>query len=930
MPRFLVGLLAATFLSQPALAASSAPVSPAALVKQVNIPHQKFTLKNGLRVFVHTDRKAPVVAVSIWYDVGSKHEPKGKTGFAHLFEHLMFNGSENAPGDFFQPLQQMGATDYNGTTWFDRTNYFQTVPTGALERILFLESDRMGHLLGAVSQETLTNQIGVVQNEKREGDNQPFGLVEYAQLRAMIPEGHPYAHSTIGSMADLQGATLEDVRNWFRQHYGPNNAVLVLAGDIDVKTARKLVEKHFGGIARGPLQKALTVPVPTLPAAKSEVMKDRVATVRHYRQWTAPGTDGKDAVALDIGATVLGGLSSSRLDNVLVRDEKLAVSASANYSGFAQLGFIEVIANVRPGVDPDKVAKRMDEVVADFLKSGPSEDEVRRVQMRLASARIAGLDQVGGFGGKAVALAEGALYQKDSNFYKKQLNAIAATTASQVKSAMQRWLSRPVYALTVTPGERAPYDEPKGELNIKPAADVARVARPPAPELGQISDLQFPDVKRAKLSNGIELVYAQRTTVPVTQMSLSFDAGHAADPRDRLGTQALMTSLLEEGAAGMNSVQLAEAQERLGVSISTSTSLDRTSVGMWALSGNLAPSLALYADIVQRPTFDASEVERLRAQQLARIDSEMKQPESLAYRFLPPVLFGQQHPYGISLTGSGDPASVRQITRDEVAGFHRKWFRPEKATFFVVSDQPMSAISAALEENFGQWRGMGNAGVKAASATVPAPTPRIMLIDRPDSPQSLILAGQVLPFKGKDDLEYFITANEALGQGFLSRINMDLRESKGWSYGVRGSMSRTTGDVPYFINAPVQSDKTGDAIEALIKNYRDYLTKNGMTSEERERIIGGNIRELPGAYETAGDVLGGMQRNALYGRPDNYYATLASKYRGMTIPDLDKAIRAAINPDKFVWMVVGDAKIVRPQLEKLGLPVEAMPLPASK
>ncbi|HYZ49180.1 MAG TPA: pitrilysin family protein, partial [Sphingomonas sp.] len=312
-------------LPLPALAQTDRPAPLPQLAQAVNIPYEQFTLPNGLRVIVSTDRKAPVVAVSIWYNVGSKMEPAGKTGYAHLFEHLMFNGSENAPGDFFEPLQQIGATDVNGTTWFDRTNYFETVPTPALERILFLESDRMGHFVGGLTEKNLKNQIGVVQNEKRQGDNQPFGLVEYAQIKALIPPDHPYGHSTIGSMADLDAASLDDVKGWFRQHYGPNNAVLVLAGDIDVPTAKRLVEKYFGDIPRGPQQGPVAVSVPTPASRVDEVMKDRVATTRIYRTWAVPGLNDPDAVPLDIAATVLGGLSSSRLDNALVRGDKSAV-----------------------------------------------------------------------------------------------------------------------------------------------------------------------------------------------------------------------------------------------------------------------------------------------------------------------------------------------------------------------------------------------------------------------------------------------------------------------------------------------------------------------------------------------------------------------------------------------------------------------------
>jgi zinc protease len=313
---FLTGIAFGVCVLLSSCATSSAPsddrAAVQALLDRVDIAYETFTLDNGLRVVVHEDNKAPVVAVSIWYNVGSKDEPAGRTGFAHLFEHLMFNGSENAPGDYFEPLREIGATDLNGTTWFDRTNYFQTVPRSALERALFLESDRMGHLLGAVTQENLDNQIGVVQNEKRQGDNQPYGMVEYAQLEALFPEGHPYRHSTIGSMADLSAASLADVHAWFRENYGPNNAVLVLAGNVNTAEARELVERYFGDIERGPVNTPAAADVPTLPNRIDETMYDRVATTRLYRNWVVPGLTHEDQVALQVGATILGGRRRGR------------------------------------------------------------------------------------------------------------------------------------------------------------------------------------------------------------------------------------------------------------------------------------------------------------------------------------------------------------------------------------------------------------------------------------------------------------------------------------------------------------------------------------------------------------------------------------------------------------------------------------------
>ena len=398
--RFTLAIAASALSMSVSIAAAQEPAPVADLISAIDIPYKEFTLDNGLRVIVHEDRKAPIVAVSVWYNVGSKNEPEGKTGFAHLFEHLMFNGSENAPGDFFEPLQQVGATDFNGTTWFDRTNYFETVPTSALEVALFLESDRMGHLLGAVTQEKLDNQRGVVQNEKRQGDNQPYGLVEYAQLAALFPPDHPYGHSTIGSMADLDKASLADVKQWFIDHYGPNNAVLVLAGDIDAGEARPLVQKYFGDIPKGKAVLPVNAPIPTLPAPKSEEMKDRVATTRLYRNWIVPGLNDPDTLPLRVGMSVLGGLASSRLDNILVRDEQLAVRVTADLQEFAQVGMVEITADVKPGVDADVVAKRLDAIIADFIAKGPTADEVQRVATQTVSGRISGLEQVGGFWGQ--------------------------------------------------------------------------------------------------------------------------------------------------------------------------------------------------------------------------------------------------------------------------------------------------------------------------------------------------------------------------------------------------------------------------------------------------------------------------------------------------------------------------------------------------
>jgi zinc protease len=933
-------LATATFLVQPALAAplpQGVPVS--ALVKDVSIPYTQFTLKNGLKVVVHEDHKAPVVALSVWYHVGSKDEPSGRTGFAHLFEHLMFGGSEHSDTSWFEPMQSIGATDMNGTTNFDRTNYFETVPKAALDRALFLESDRMGHLLPAVTQKKLDIQRGVVQNEKRGDDNQPGGLLQYSVQQTLFPAGNPYHHTVIGSMSDLDQASLEVVKNWFRSHYGPNNAVLVLAGDITPAEARPLVEKYFGDIPAGPKSTPAAAAVPTLKAPVTATFHDEVANTSVFRMWAVPGITGKDTPALEMAASILGGLASSRLDNELVRDKKTAVSVSAGVDEYERVGEFQVEATVRPGVDPALVGQQLDAIIADFIKTGPTAEELKRAKTDDVAGTIRGLESVGGFGGKAVTLARGAVFANDPGFYKKELAEEAALTPAEVHAAARKWLSRPVYAFTLAPGKRDPYEESKLNGDTAGAGGGAKVTAAPAsraatttagvdrsqlPPVGQIANLQFPTVEHATLSNGIPVLFARRADVPVVRVAIDFDAGNASDPKTALGTQAFMLGMLEQGTDKYNSVEIAEAEENLGADISASPSMDRSNVYLSALTPNLPQSLGLMSDIVRHPVFAPTEVNRVRAQQLAAIASETKQPVGLALRTLPPILYGRAHPYGVPFSGRGDPAAVARLSPADLAAFHDSWLRPDDATIFVVGDTTLADIMPLLEKSFGDWRPAGAKPVKNFNVPAAPQQSRILLLDRPNTPQSLIFGGELMPLQGTDDLVAVNEANEVLGGAFLSRLNMDLRETKHWSYGVSGFISRVQHQVPYLIYAPVQTDQTGPSIAAMRGDMSAFLGGKGVTPAELTRTIDGSIRELPGQFETAAAVMGAMESNVLYHRPDNYYETLAGRYRSLTAAELDAAAKAAIDPGKLTWVVIGDASKVKPQLDALGIPVEVV------
>jgi predicted Zn-dependent peptidase len=910
-------------------AAPQATADLPSLVKQVTIPYQEFELPNGLTVLVHEDRKAPVVNVTVWYNVGSKDEPKGKTGFAHLFEHLMFNGSENAPDDFFKYLAEMGATDYNGTTWFDRTNYFQTVPRPALERALWLESDRMGYLLGAVTQGKLDNQRGVVQNEKRQGDNEPGGLVFYEVLKTLFPDGHPYQHEAIGSMADLDSASMADVKAWFTENYGPNNATLVIAGDISAAEAKPLVEKYFGPIARGPVNDPAQAEVPTLAEPVRKTFKDQVAATSVTRYWATEGITGKDRIALDVGASILGGLASSRLDNVLVRDEQLAVSVSAGNSAFHRIGILEVEAAAKDGVDLAALEARMDAVVNQLIAEGPTEDEVRRAVTSNLARTIRGLEQVGGFSGKAQTLAEGEVLAGDPDFYAREFETLAKLTPADVKAALAKWMTRPAMTVVLEPGPRdASYEE---AASVKAEGDNAserdRAAETisvslerPAPPIDTIAQLDFPDVERATLANGMKVTYARRTAVPATYVAMAFNAGGAADPVDKRGLESLTMALFDEGTTNLTAQQIAEAGERLGASVSVGGGDDRSTFTLSALTANLAPSLDLMRQIMREPAFNAADLERVRSQTVTGIRQAMKSPQGIAQRTLTPELFGAASPYGGVSTVEG----VSAITRDDLLAFKDSWIRPDNGEVFVISDKPLAEIVTALNAAFGNWKApAAPKGTKQFADSMAAKGNRIILVNRPNSPQSFITGAQITPLDAGDpEFVAFGSANKSLGGDFLARLNMNLRETKGWSYGVRGGAQARENAVIYAISGGVQADRTGDSLAEMLRETKEFLTIKGVTPEELERNVASDVGSLPGRFETSPAVLGAMQGNALFGRPDNYQENLASIYRAQTPETLDAIARASIDGDKFVWVVVGDASVVRAQLEPLGLPIE--------
>ena len=708
--------------------------TPAPLPAQetaIDIPFQRFVLPNGLTVIVHEDHKAPIVAVNVWYHVGSKNERPGRTGFAHLFEHLMFNGSEHFNQDYIPPLERIGATDLNGTTNEDRTNYFQNVPTPSLDYVLWLESDRMGHLLGAIDQAKLDEQRGVVQNEKRQGEDEPYAKVFDLAPPNSYPAGHPYSWTVIGSMEDLNAASLEDVKEWFRSYYGPANAVLVVAGDVDAKTVRDKVERYFGDIPSGPPIVKQDAWVARRSGTHRQVMQDRVPQARVYQIYNVPEWGSADADYLDLVTDLLAAGKTSRLYKRLVYDDRIATDVSA-FIDMREIGSqVWVYATAQPGGDLAAVERAVDEEMARLIAQGPTAQEVERVKTQYRAAFLRGVERIGGFGGKSDVLAQGEVYGGRPDFYRTRLQRVAALTATELQRAAREWLSDGAYVIEVHPFP-----------GYTVAASGADRSKPPEP--GSPPRATFPTVERAELPNGLKIVLAERHSIPQVNFRLLLDAGFAADQSASPGTASLAMNMLDEGTKTRSSLDISEQLALLGAQLTTGANLDLSVVSLSALKDKLDPSLEILADVVLNPAFPQADFDRLKQQTIAQIRREKVTPIQMGLRILPGLLYGTGHAYGTPLSGSGTEASVAALTRDDLTTFHQTWFKPNKATLVVVGDITLAEIRPKLEQLFRGWQ-RGETPVKnLATVTQPA-RPVVYLLDRPGSAQSVIFAGHLAP-----------------------------------------------------------------------------------------------------------------------------------------------------------------------------------------
>jgi zinc protease len=870
----------------------------------VDIPYEKVVLPNGLTVLIHEDHKAPIVAVNVWYHVGSKNEKPGKTGFAHLFEHLMFGGSENLKGRFVEAIAKVGATDDNGTTNEDRTDYFENVPTTAVDFALFAESDRMGHFYQTINKEFLDVQRGVVQNEKRQGDNQPYSIVEYLIEAAMHPADHPYSHTVIGSLDDLNAASLEDVKEWFKTYYGPSNAVVAIVGDIDVATAKEKALKYFGDIPAGPPIAHPKVSIVRMTGEKRETVEDRVPQARLYKVWNIAQFGDPSTDYLDLASFVLSSGKSSRLYKRLVYDDQIATSVDAGVDDREIGGEFYIEATTKPGKDPKAVEKAVNEELARFLKDGPTPDELERAKTEYQARFIRAVDRIGGFGGKSDVLAMYQTYLGDASLYKVTQQRVADATLLDVHNAAKSYLSDGVYSLQVLPYPK--YLTTKGIDRSKP------------PELTGTPKLTLPKLEKAKLSNGLNVIVAERHEIPVVDFSLQIDAGYSADHSSILGAANLTATLLTDGTKRRDALEISNQIDALGAQLRATSNLDSTSVFLSALKTKLDPSLDLYADVILNPSFPQTDFEREKNLLLARIDQEKVQPMSMALRVLPPFLYGANHAYGIPFTGSGTSSSVSKMTRQDVVRFHSQWFKPNNATLVIVGDTTLAEMKPKLETLFASWT-QGAVPVKTITSSPEPSQPVVYLIDKPGAAQSMILTGTLAPAPVASIEPTYQTMNNVYGGAFSSRLNINLREEKHWSYGAQARIFNARFQRPYIAFAPVQTDKTKESLAEIEKEIANISGAKPISEQELQTAKSEQILRLPGSRETMVSVLNAIASHHELRFPDDYDEAFIEKVESLRTSDVNDAAKSLIDPRHTIWVVVGDRAKIEAGIRELNI-----------
>jgi zinc protease len=896
----LVGLLCLCAMSVGAQAPTDTP----------KLAYEKVVLPNGLQVILHVDRKLPIVHVNEWVHVGSKNEKPGRTGFAHLFEHMMFQGSKNSPGEYYVVAERAGANlregGVNGTTNQDRTNFFATVPSANLETLLWLESDRLSTLLDVTTQEKLDNQRDVVKNERRQSlENVPYGRWIDLLGANLYPAGHPYSWPVIGSMDDLTAASLDDVKDFFRRYYAPNNLSLVIAGDFDPVEAKRLVEKYFGGIPPGPALDRPGRALATLTSERIVEVNDRVPTERVYMIWPSPEYFGDGESALEISARILADGLSARLNKALVYDRQLCTNITAFQNNGEIAGSFVIIADARPGTKLSEVEALITGEIAKLAQTGPTQVELDRAKTKQEFTFISGLEAIGGFGGKADVLNQYNTFLGDPGKVDQDLARYRTLTPEAVRAGVDRWLNtRNRLLIRFHP-----------ESSGRPAEST--LDRSKQPPFGEDRAFHAPEVQTAKLENGLDVFVVERKDLPKVSVTLAVRAGSAADPVAKPGVAAMTMKTIDLGTPTKKALDIENAMGDLGTALNASTAREFATLDFEVLSRNLSPAFAMLADVAQHATFPESEFAREKTRQLDALAQASKNPNAIAARVRAMLAFGPEHPYGRPVQGL--PRTIQSITREDLTAFYRDRWKPGGAAVVFVGNISLAEATTLTKQHLGGW-----SGGAPAEIVVPAPQSstlgKIYLIDRQDSAQTVVTQFVVGPRRQTADFDSLALVDAVWGGGgFGTRLNLNLRENKGYTYGAFSTMILYQSAGLWFAGADVQTNKTKESVVEFDSELKALAGAKPISADEFAAAKVTRTRGYSQAFESYARVAGQVVDLWVQHLP---VTELQRVYDGTVKSTLDQTLSAAkkyVQLDHAMLLLVGDRAKIEPGLRELNL-----------
>lgn len=914
-------LSANTSLPLAAVAAETSDTSSTANVAAPTIKFEKYTLKNGLDVILSEDHRLPMVSVNLWYHVGPANERPGLTGFAHLFEHMMFEGSKNVgPKSHFKYLESAGASTINGTTDFDRTNYFETVPSNQLELALWLESDRMGFLLGTLDQEKLTNQRDVVRNERRQSfENTPYGLVEEGLYHELFPKEHPYYASVIGSHADIEAVQLKDVRDFFKQYYSPNNCSVAIVGDFKTSEAKELVEKYFGSIPKGPDIPKIVANTPAITAQKRVTITDQIELPRLYMGWLTPPIFKAGDAEADLAAHILGRGKSSRLYRKLVYEKQIAQDVTADNSSLTLGSIFTIQATAKAGVKLEEIEKVINEELAAFRKDGPTAKELDGAKNSIVSSIIRQLESLGGFGGVADRLNKYNHFLQEPGYLPQDLARYENATPDAVKQVVDKYLTETSDAIVYgMPGKKVVADVPRSEKHAEEVVETAAVFDEPwrktAPKPGPLSKISLPVPKSFKLDNGLTVYLAERHELPVVAMSLVTLSGAEQNPLDKPGLSSFTADMLDEGTTTRPTLKIAEELDQLGARVHTHGSLDANFVSLNTLKKTLTPALDIFSDVSLNPAFDAKEMDRVRNERVTSIKQDKDNPSVLARRALRRTLYGTKHPYGFETDGTVD--SNQKFTPNDLMQFFKSNYTPSNSALAIAGDVTQDEARSIAEKYFGNWKG---SSVKAATMPADRAVKRaVFIVNKPDAPQTVVRLAGLGIARSSPDYASAEIANNGLGGMFSSRLNMNLREKHGYTYGAFSSFDTRRGIGPFVAGASLKTDVTAPGVTEFFKEV-EGMSSNQLSAAELKMAKDNWALSLPGMFETSPSVAGSIAGLFVYDLPLDYYKKLPEQIDAVTPKQVEEVAAKYFKPDQMVVVTVGDKAKIRPELEKLNL-----------